>query len=79
MRCRAMIAGLQSRLGPAMISTSAHNAGLKILMEHGVCKLYDEALEQAKFGNRRWVKAVLSPFVSNNFHPTDHRDATERR
>ncbi len=73
-RTKALSAGIKARCGPAILETMNHIEGFKILLEQGPCRAFEEMLNQYRFsGNADNIKAIMTPFVSNNFDPTMHR------
>ena len=46
--------------------------GFGTLIDKGYCATYDELKHQYEFGNVAWCKAVLSPFINENFDPQDY-------
>lgn len=73
LKTKAYSAGIVARCGPAMLDTVQHLAGFKELLQYGPCKAYTELKKQWLFnGNMVNVfRAVLGPFVSNDFRPED--------
>ena len=69
-RTKALASGIKARCGPAMLETMGHITGFKELIEFGPCAAYDVRKKEYKFGNFK-VHGILSPFVSNAFHPED--------
>ena len=68
-RTKALVSGIKSRCGPAMMETMGHLQGFKDLIGFGPCKAYETLKKEYVFGNVQVIKAILSPFTSNNFHP----------
>lgn len=68
-RSKVLIAGIRARCGPAAIETMNHINGFKDLIDFGPCKAYETLKRDYLFGNLS-IKAVLSPFVSNDFDPS---------
>ena len=69
LRSKALISGLKARCGPAVLETMGHLDGFKELITIGPCAAYDKLKKSYIFGNAELIKAVLSPFVSNDFSP----------
>lgn len=69
LRIKALAAGIEAKCGPAVLKTVEHLAGFKELLTQGPCAAYDELKKQFKFGNLGICRAILSPFVNNNFDP----------
>ncbi len=68
-RTKALVAGVKAKCGPVVLETLKHLDGFKQLLEQGPCAAYETLKHNWVFGNAELVKAVLSPFVSNNFDP----------
>jgi hypothetical protein len=68
-RTKALQAGLEARCGPAILKTTQHLQGFNTLLEEGPCKAYEEMRCEFIFNNNRAIRAILSPFVGNNFDP----------
>lgn len=66
-RTKALNEGIKAVLGPASIAVAGNLSGFKTLLEMGPCKTYEELKFQYQIGNAKAIKAVLSPFVGNNF------------
>jgi hypothetical protein len=76
-RERALLAGLEARCGPAILKTMQHVGGFQTLLTEGPCKAFEELKQDYIFGNTDIIRAVLSPFVGNEFQPNigyNHRD-----
>ncbi len=73
LRTAAIKAGIEARCGPAILKTGKHSDGFKQLIEVGPCKMYDELSTQYKFEafNTNSAFGVLSPFVNDDFFPSD--------
>lgn len=69
LRTRAHLEGVNVALGPAKLDVASNLVGFKTLLEQGPCKMYDQLKTQYVLGDASRVKAVLSPFVGNNFDP----------
>ena len=69
-RTKALAAGVKIRCGPAVLETLQHLKGFKELLEVGPCAAYETLKRDWQLGNARLCKAILSPFVGNNFDPT---------
>jgi hypothetical protein len=61
--------GIKTKLGPAELDISGNLAGFKTLLEVGPCALYENLKQQYNIGNASILRAVLGPFVGNNFDP----------
>lgn len=68
-RTKAISEGIRTVLGPANLSVAGNLAGYKTLLEMGPCKTYEQTRLEYVAGNTQIIRAVLSPFVGNNFDP----------
>ena len=70
-RNSALLQGVQARCGPAVLNTSAYGQYLKELLTAGPCKSYEDLKDGYNFSyeGKRILRAVMSPFVSNDFYP----------
>lgn len=70
-RTAALMQGIMARCGPAMLQTSNYGQYLKELLTEGPCKSYQTLSESYNFNydSRSIIRAVMSPFASNNFDP----------
>ncbi len=68
-RARALMEGIRVNCGPATMSVGGNLRGFQLLLEEGPCKSYKEASNQLLFGNRDYIRGILSPFVSNTWSP----------
>lgn len=68
-RTKAHLEGISTSLGPAKLNVSNGFNGYKMLIEQGPCKMYQELKQQHILGDSSRIRAVLSPFVGNNFDP----------
>lgn len=68
-RTRAAGEGYRAVLGPASLSVSGALAGYKDILNLGPCSIYEQLVLDYNIGNATAVRAVLSPFVGNNFDP----------
>lgn len=79
-RERALMAGIEARCGPAILKTMQHVAGFQTLLTEGPCKTFEELKQDFIFGNTDMIRAVLSPFIGNEFQPdTGYYYTDERR
>lgn len=67
-RTQALLEGVKATCGPTSLSVSGNTKGFQYLLDNGPCKTYEEMKRQYHFGQVNFVRAVLSPFVSNDFH-----------
>jgi len=68
-RTKAAMDGVRAALGPASLSVGGGMEGLRILLNNGPCASYDELTAHWDLAQATMAKAVLSPFVGNNFTP----------
>ena len=78
-RTRAALEGLSARLGPAALTVGGSLSGYKTILESGPCALYDALVFDYNVGNATAVRAVLSPFVGNNFDPSGLSNSRDNR
>lgn len=69
MRNRAKIAGVSARLGPASIGGGGVN-GFMDVIKLGSCNTYQLLQNNLQFQSEYICRAILSPFIGNNFDPT---------
>jgi len=74
-RNRALLQGVKARCGPAVLETNAYGQYLLELLEAGPCKTYQTLKDEYNFGYEGGtiIKAIMSPFVSNDFDPSWNR------
>lgn len=70
LRTRAAMDGVRAALGPASISVAGSSMYTTILNQ-GPCSVYDKLRIEHQLGNSSLLRAILSPFVGNNFDPTN--------
>jgi hypothetical protein len=68
-RTRAINEGISASLGPARLSVGGNLSGFKTILEMGPCGTYEQLVMDHNIGDISTVRAVLSPFVGNNFDP----------
>jgi hypothetical protein len=68
-RTRALMEGIKTKLGPAELDVSGNLSGFKAILDIGPCALYENLSHQYNIGNPHMLKAILGPFVGNNFDP----------
>jgi hypothetical protein len=73
-RTKAANEGIRAALGPAQLSVAGNLAGWKTMLELGPCAAYDELVSHWDVGQATTAKAILSPFVGNNFNPSNIRN-----
>jgi hypothetical protein len=69
LRTKAALEGIKTVLGPASLTVQGNLDGWKTIVEKGPCATYDELTSHWNVQNASAVKAILSPFVGNNFDP----------
>jgi hypothetical protein len=69
LRTRAVTDGIRAALGPAMISVNNSLSGFMAVLEKGPCASYQELSNEWNISRADMAKAILSPFVGNNFDP----------
>lgn len=78
LRTKAALEGIRAALGPASLSVGGSMAGIKMILEQGPCAAYDELTSHWDVKEATAVRAVLSPFVGNNFDPRSIRTNLSR-
>jgi len=68
-RTEALRAGIKARCGPAILETVDRLPGFKDLLNKGPCAAYEVMRYDYNFGSGNICRAILSPFVGNNFSP----------
>lgn len=68
-RTKAALDGIKTSLGSASLSVTGNLAGYKTILDQGPCALYNQLSFDHNVGNATAIRAVLSPFVGNNFDP----------
>jgi hypothetical protein len=68
-RTKAATEGIRAALGSANISVGGNLSGYKTILDTGPCMMYDKLRLEYEIGNANGIKAILSPFVGNNFDP----------
>jgi hypothetical protein len=69
LRTKASMEGIRASLGPASLSVGGSLEGLRMIIEQGPCATYDELTSHWDVKDATAVRAILSPFVGNNFNP----------
>lgn len=70
-RTKALLEGVRAAMGPATLAISGNLNGFAKILEIGACATYEELKDQERFGtNALNVRAILSPFVGNQFDPS---------
>jgi len=70
-RTKALLDGITAKLGPASLSTDGTLKGFKDLLAIGPCQTYENMKRDYVFGSGNLAMAILSPFIGNNFNPSD--------
>ena len=68
-RTEALRAGIKARCGPAVLETVDRLPGFRDLLTKGPCVAYDTMKHDYNFGSGNICKAILSPFIGNDFDP----------
>lgn len=68
-RTKAANEGISASLGSAKLSVGGNLSGYKTIIDNGPCSMYDQLVMEHNIGNINTVRAILSPFVGNNFDP----------
>ena len=55
----------------AILNTSSYSQYLNELLTNGPCKVYQDVSSDYNFSyeGRKIIRAIMSPFVSNDFYP----------
>lgn len=69
LRTKAALEGIRASLGPASIAVNNSLQGFLAILEKGPCAAYDELTSHWDVKDATAVRAILSPFVGNNFNP----------
>lgn len=69
LRTKAALEGIKTVLGPASLSMVNSLDGWKMVLEKGPCATYEELTSHWNVQDATSVRAILSPFVGNNFDP----------
>jgi hypothetical protein len=80
-RTQALMEGVTARCGPATLSVLNRNKAFKDLLEVGPCASYQTMRQDYIYGGGLLCKAVMSPFIGNNFDPQtlNHYESFESR
>lgn len=72
-RTAALAQGINARLGPIALQTSSYGQYLGTLLNEGPCKAYNRLVEvyNMSYDGKKIIRAVMSPFVSNDYDPTN--------
>jgi hypothetical protein len=69
LRTKAAMEGIRAALGPASLSVGGSLEGLNTIIAKGPCALYTELKDTWNISEASSIRAILSPFVGNNFDP----------
>lgn len=69
LRTKAAMEGIRASLGPANLSVNGSLNGIITILEKGPCALYEQLKDTWNISEASSIKAILSPFVGNNFNP----------
>jgi hypothetical protein len=69
LRTKAAMEGIRAALGPASLSVGGSLQGINTIIEKGPCALYKELKDTWNISEASNIRAILSPFVGNNFDP----------
>ena len=61
--------GVRAALGPAQLAIAGQSAAWRTILQTGPCATYDELTSHWDVQNATAIRAILSPFVGNNFDP----------
>ena len=72
-RTAALAQGVTARIGPASLQTSSHGQYLGTLLNEGPCKAYTTVVElyNMSYDGSKIIRAVMSPFVANDYDPSN--------
>ncbi len=70
LRTKSAMEGIRASLGPASLSVGGSVAGLKMLLDSGPCATYAAHTYAWNIQEATAIRAILSPFVGNNFDPS---------
>lgn len=70
LRTKAAMEGIRAALGPANLSVAGSLTGIKMILDNGPCATYEELSSHWDVKEATAIRAILSPFVGNNFDPT---------
>jgi hypothetical protein len=79
LRTKAAMEGVRAALGPASLSVSGGSQAYKYILDVGPCALYNQLKMEYEIGNSSIFRAILSPFVGNNFDPSYLRSYSDPR
>lgn len=70
LRTKAAMEGIRASLAGASLAVGGALKGYETIIAQGPCALYTKLRMDYEFGGAQAIRAVLSPFVGNNFDPT---------
>lgn len=78
-RTKAALEGIRAALGPASLSVAGQSAAWKTILDKGSCASYDELTAHWDVKEATAIRAILSPFVGNNFDPRSINNSYNHR
>lgn len=69
LRAKAALAGLRATIGSLSLDTSNNLQGYVKTIEMGSCAMFEDLAIDYAYGNINLWKAILSPFINNQFDP----------
>ena len=66
-------------MGPSSLRVAGSLDGWSQILKHGPCGLYQELTDQWAVQTATGIRAVLGPFVGNNFDPRNLNNYTTHR
>lgn len=69
LRAKAAMAGLRATIGSLSLDTSNNLQGYLKTVEMGPCAMFEDLSVDYAYGNINLWKAILSPFINNQFDP----------
>lgn len=69
LRTKAALAGIRATLGALSLDTSNNIQGYINTIKLGPCAMFEDLAADYAFGNPNIWKAILSPFINNQFDP----------
>jgi hypothetical protein len=66
-RTKAAGEGIRAGVGAASVAVAGNLKGYKEILDVGPCAMYEKLRMEYEIGNANGIKAVLGPFVGNNF------------
>jgi len=75
-RNAALAQGVTARIGPASLQTTSYGQYLSTLLNEGPCRAYQRLMElyNISYESDNIIKAVMSPFASNDYVPANRQD-----